>query len=159
MVILNRKIPPGHYVGSRKLGKIYLVKNLSRGFHRGEYHGEPKDVYDRVARLRNRCSGYGSSGLIWDCLHMCKTGDLLRLPAGLKAKLEDARLTGVTWKEVSFSGENKNYKIVDGFLCSQDGKTIYRLFEKKKTTIPDGTETISKRCFGTNADSGKCYED
>ena len=113
---------------------------------------EPKDVYDRVALIEEIDVPDTVQWIDLGLFAYVQNGKVLRLPAGLKTKLEDADLTGVTWKEVSFSGENKNYKIVDGFLCSQDGKTVYGLLEEReKTTIPDGTETISKKgdYFGT----------
>lgn len=113
---------------------------------------EPKDVYDRVAQIEEIDVPDTVQWIDLGLFAYVQNGKVLRLPAGLKTKLEDADLTGVTWKEVSFSGENKNYKIVDGFLCSQDGKTVYGLLEEReKTTIPDGTETISKKgdYFGT----------
>lgn len=113
---------------------------------------EPKDVYDRVAQIEEIDVPDTVQWIDLGLFAYVQNGKVLRLPAGLKTKLEDAGLTGVKWKEVSFSGENKNYKIVDGFLCSQDGKTVYGLLEEReKSTIPDGTEIISKKgdYFGT----------
>lgn len=113
---------------------------------------EPEDVYDRVAQIEEIDIPDTVQWIDLGLFAYVQNGKVLRLPAGLKTKLEDTGLTGVKWKEVSFSGENKNYKIVDGFLCSKDGKTVYGLLEEKeKSVIPDGAETISKKgnYFGT----------
>lgn len=113
---------------------------------------EPKDVYDRVEQIEEIDIPDTVQWIDLGLFAYVQNGKVLRLPAGLKTKLEDTGLTGVKWKEVSFSGENKNYKIVDGFLCSKDGKTVYGLLEEREESkIPDSVETISKKgnYFGT----------
>lgn len=113
---------------------------------------EPEDMYERVTQIEEIDVPDTVQWIELGLFAYVQNGKKLRLPAGLKTKLEDAGLTEVKWKEVTFSGENKNYAIADGFLCSQEGKTVYGLLEdREKTAIPDGVETISKKgdYFGT----------
>lgn len=112
----------------------------------------PEDMYNKLEQIKEIYIPDTVSWIGLDLFLYVQNGKVLRLPAGLKTRLEDAGLTSVKWKEVSFSGENKNYKIINGYLCSKDGKTVYGLLEEtEKASIPEGVKIISRKgdYFGT----------
>ena len=85
----------------------------------------------------------------------CDSLATLVLPAGIK-KIGDGAFAFANIKEgVSFSGENDSYKVENGFLLSNDGKTLYARFDySENCTVPDGVEEIARWACTSPEDMG-----
>ncbi len=80
----------------------------------------------------------------------CYSLESLTLPAGLK-EIGIGAFAGLEKSNnISFAGDNANYKIENDFLLSKDGKILYSRFtESNECVVPDGVEEIASwSCMG-----------
>ena len=67
-------------------------------------------------------------------------------------RIGDYAIDGSIDLKISVSSENKHYKLIDGHLCSIDGKELIRYSYKKgdtSITVPNSIERIANNSFST----------
>ncbi len=85
-----------------------------------------------------------------ECFNVLQYLERLRIPASV-AQIEDASIFSTfNLNEITVAADNPAFKIIDGALCSIDGKTYLAFpdgIELNEIVIPDGVERITPYVF------------